>query len=107
MPLEIRPTDKPEKFDLYDETGRIGEIVYVPEAEQGVVDPGGWDVTLWSMTGSGKEWTEAVDTLEEAKKSAHYLHSELVTERRAANQPGPGPRPTTISTPMGGQQRRR
>lgn len=109
MTLEIRATDNPQHFDLFDATGRLGEIAYVPETEPdawGGVDPACWRTTLWSMTGSGKEWGDEAPTLEEAKEIAHTEYPELVAERREANKPGPGPRPTTVSTPMGGQRRR-
>lgn len=107
MTLEIRPTDSPESFDLFDETGKVGEIVFVPEHEEyGGTNLASWEVALWSMTGSGSAWLDGGDTLAKAEELAQSLYPELVAERRRVNSPGPGPRVRVISTPMGGQRRR-
>ena len=103
MTMEMRPASAPQSFDLYDGEERIGEILYVaPMEEYGAKNPECWEVRLWSLTGSGKEWGDTVYSIEEAKEFAHSEYPELVAERRAAA----GPSVRVISTPMGGQRRR-
>jgi hypothetical protein len=108
MPMEIREADSPKSFDLYDGDEKIGKIAYVPPTvEFGVPNPECWEVVLWSLTGSAKEWGDTVYTIDDAITEANLAYPDQVAERRAANSAGSGPRPRIISTPMGGQRRRK
>lgn len=107
MSLEIRATDDPKSFDLYeDEDGeRIGEITYeAPAVEFGELNPECWHMALWSLTGSGKTWGSTEYSIEEAKEAALAEYPDLVAERRELSKPD-GPRPRGISIPHGGQPR--
>jgi hypothetical protein len=107
--LDIRPTDDPDRFDLYENDDRIGEIVNEPLDEEGVAlgEPPFWTLQLWSLMGTRKEWHANGESLDEVKQYAHEMYKEFVAERRQVNQPGPGPRVRLISTPTGGQRRPR
>jgi hypothetical protein len=107
MVLEFRPTEPEGSLDLYDETGKVGEIEGPnPETD---VDPDGtpwppmWAVTLWSLTGSGKTWGNVTDSLDDAYAEARGSYEELVAERREVGRGSV----RAIPTPMGGQKRRR
>lgn len=102
MPLEIRPTAAAQSFDLFDGDEKIGKICCRDEVlgEDGwAVEDEGWYVTIWSLTGSGKEWAETFETEEEAITEAGVYYRELAEERRTVGKSSPW----TISTPMGGQ----
>lgn len=106
MTLDIRSTDNPDRLDLFDGDERIGEI-HPDELADWEVAEGTtplWIITIWSAMGTGKEWDGSGDTLEEVKGYAPELYEEFRAERRELSK---GSRPSTISTPMGGQRRRR
>lgn len=106
MALDIRPTDDPNRFDLYEGDQIIGEIVNEVTDEDGVVvdDEPFWCAEVWSQMGTGKKWAaDSGSSLEEIKEWAHELYDEMTAERRDLKK---GSRPPTISTPTGGQRRR-
>ena len=106
MTLDIRPTDDPNRFDLYEGDQIIGEMVNEVTDENGVVveDEPYWRAEVWSQMGTRKTWdTREASSLEEIKEWARGLYDEMVAERRELRR---GSRPPTISTPMGGQRRR-
>ncbi|MGW0920053.1 hypothetical protein ACWD3J_13685 [Streptomyces sp. NPDC002755] len=105
MTLEIRPTDDPDRFSLHDGDDRIGEIRNVPLDEEGIAlgEPPEWNVLLWSVMGTGKEWGGTTESRDEAEQYASELFEEFRAERRELST---GPRPRGISTPMGGQKRK-
>lgn len=108
MGLEFRPKEPEGSFDLYDDTGKVGEIEG-PNSERDVdLDgkpyPPSWSVELWSLTGSGKSWGNLCTSLDEAMADARESYEELVVERREAARGGSA---RVIPTPMGGQPRRR
>ncbi|MFE0088739.1 hypothetical protein [Streptomyces sp. NPDC059016] len=111
MTLEIRPTGQPRQFDLYEEAEKIGQVRYIgpegQELEEGLDEEpcDGWSVEMWSLMGTGKTWGADAGTESQARQYAHELYSEFVAERRALNSGGP--RAHIVSTPMGGQRRRR
>lgn len=106
MTLDIRATDDPNRFDLYEGDQIIGEIVNEVTDENGVVvdDEPWWRAEVWSQMGTGKHWdADGASSLDEIKEWARELYDEMVAERRELRK---GSRPPTISTPMGGQRRR-
>ena len=107
MTLEIRTTKDPTRFELYDdvEPERFGEIREVPLDEEGVElgESPGWDVVLWSVMGTGKEWVADAESCEQAKQHAHEMYEEFAAERRELTRGARGA--ATISIPMGGQRR--
>ncbi|MGW9399373.1 hypothetical protein [Streptomyces sp. NPDC055642] len=105
MTLDIRPTDKPDRFDLYDGDDRIGEISPGELTEEDVAadeDPY-WEVVIWSAMGTGKEWRSDAPSIDGARDCASECYQEFAAERRELSR---GSRPPTVSTPMGGQRRR-
>lgn len=105
MTLEIRPTDDPNRFDLYDDVSedRFGEIICEPPDEDDPEDDGPpyWGVELWSQMGTGKTWTGDSESFDEIKQFAHELYEEFAAERRELSK---GSRTwTTGSVPMGGK----
>lgn len=106
--LEIRSTDDPEHFDLYEGDEKIGEIKRGPLDEYDIAegDVPYWEVTVWSAMGTRKEWSDNTEDLDEARQFAQELYMDFVKERRELNRPGPGPRVRVISTPTGGQRKR-
>jgi hypothetical protein len=109
MGLEFRPKEPEGSFDLYDETGKVGEIDGPDPArdideEDGIPYPPSWEVDLWSLTGSGKTWGNLCDNLEDAMADARESYELLLAERREAGRGGSA---WVIPTPMGGQPRRR
>ncbi|MFD3523858.1 hypothetical protein [Streptomyces sp. NPDC058653] len=99
MTLEFRPTDKPHCFDLTEGEEQVGELIYFAPEEEG--DKPYWRVTLWSVMGTGKEWSaDVAESHDGAVNDAHELYKDLVAERRELSRGG---RPWTISTPTGGQ----
>jgi len=106
MTLDIRPTEDPHRFRLYEGDDWIGEIVNEVTDEDGVVvgDEPFWCAQVWSQMGTGKTWSaDSGSSLDEIKEWAHELYEEMVAERRELRK---GSRPPTISTPMGGQRRK-
>lgn len=106
MALDIRPTDDPNRFDLYEGDQVIGEITNEPDIEDGVVVNEGpfWWAEVWSQMGTRKKWDAgSTSSFDEVKEWAQELYEEMVAERRELSK---GSRPPTISTPMGGQRRR-
>lgn len=103
MGLEFRPKEPAGSFDLYDETGKIGEISG-PGSEPDDDPPDVWVVQLWSLTGSGKTWGDVQYSLEDALEDARESYKDLVAERREAGRGGSA---RVIPTPIGGQPRRR
>ncbi|GLP64354.1 hypothetical protein TUSST3_09740 [Streptomyces sp. TUS-ST3] len=105
MALEVRPTDDPNRFHLYEEDQIIGEIVNEPDIEDGVLvdDTPYWCAEVWSQMGTGRKWTADGEDFDEVKGWAHELYDDMAAERRELRK---GSRPPTISTPMGGQRRR-
>lgn len=107
MSLEIRPTETPQRFDLFEHDERIGEIKFAPSFDEyGWTVPDQWEVEVWSLMGTGKTWKDSLDTLEEASEEARSFYTEFVAERRRVNSPGRGPAARVISVPMGGQRRK-
>ncbi len=106
MTLEIRPTDEPEHFGLYDGDNRIGVLHRGELTEDDVAEGEApyWEFTVWSAMGTGKEWRGDADTLDEARERVREAHQEFLAERRELSQ---GRHPNAISVPMGGQKRRR
>ncbi|MEV5189230.1 hypothetical protein [Streptomyces werraensis] len=103
--LDIRPTADPDRIDLYEGDQKIGEIVKDLDIEDGVLmSPPLWLVEVWSQMGTGKTFDADSESLAEAKQLAHEVYEEMVAERRELRK---GSRPPIISTPMGGQKRRR
>ena len=103
MSLEIRETEAPNHFKLYDGEDWIGEIKNVPLDEEGVAlgEPPIWDVEIWSIMGTGKTWSESGESLEEAKRYVQELYEEFAAERRELSK---GSRMwTTGSVPLGGK----
>jgi hypothetical protein len=105
MTLEIRPTDDPNRFDLYDDISedKIGEIICQPADENDPEDDGlpYWSVEIWSLMGTGKTWTGDPDDFEQAKQYAREMYEEFTAERRELSK---GSRMwTTGSVPMGGK----
>lgn len=108
MTLEIRPTEEPNHFDLYENDDKIGELHPEQLDEEGIAlgETAWWNVIVWSLMGTGKEWSLTIENPDEAKEAAHGFYQEFVAERRRLNEPGPGPRVRVISTPTGGQKKR-
>jgi hypothetical protein len=106
--LEIRSTDDPEVFDLYEGDDRIGEIRrgFFSEEDIAEGEPPYWEATVWSLMGTAKEGHADDEDIDSVKRQVAELYEEFVTERRRLHQPGSGPRVRTISTPTGGQKRR-
>lgn len=105
MTLDIRPTADPNRFDLYEGDQVIGEITNEVDEEDGPDASPFWCAEVWSQMGTGKKWVaDSASSLEEIKEWAGELYDEMAAERREL---GRGARPPTISTPMGGQKRRR
>lgn len=105
MTLDIRPTNNPNRFRLYEGEDWIGEVVNEIEDENGAVhdDDPYWCAKVWSQMGTGKTWSaEGASSPEEIKEWARELYDEMVAERRELSKG----RPRTISTPMGGQRRK-
>lgn len=102
MTLDIRPTGDPNRFDLYDNDDRIGEIEG-DEDDASVDNPPYWSAEIWSQMGTGKTWTAGSESFDQIKAWVHEMYEEFVAERRELSK---GARPRTISTPMGGQRRR-
>ncbi|CAL9666046.1 hypothetical protein SUDANB1_07217 [Streptomyces sp. enrichment culture] len=102
MTLDIRPTDDPEHFDLYEEDQKIGEIVTDLDIEDGVLmSPPLWCAEIWSQMGTGKTFTADSESLDEVKQYARELYDEMAAERRELSK---GSRIwTTGSVPMGGK----
>ncbi|MDR3079466.1 MAG: hypothetical protein LBV60_00805 [Streptomyces sp.] len=104
MTLEIRPTDVPDHFDLYEGDDKIGELWNEPLDEEGIAlgEPPVWEATIWSLMGTGKEWRESAESLDEIKQYAQEAYEEFVAERRELNR---GARSgSMVSVPMGGQK---
>jgi hypothetical protein len=104
--LEFREREPAGSFDLYDHTGKVGEIeIHHPATDvdrDGARRKRSWFVNLW-LPRPGEDWEEDCDTVEAAKKAAQEMYLELVAERREAG----GPRSVyTMPVPMGGQRRR-
>lgn len=105
MALNIMPTDRHGCFNLYEEGERIGSIVYEREGE-GSDTIEAWEVEIWSAMGTGKVWDGGdPESEEEAFAAAHEAYKEFVAERRELSRPLRGI--SVISTPTGGQRRRR
>jgi hypothetical protein len=104
--LNIRATADPNHLDLYEDTEKIGEITCEPPDEDDPTDtdPPYWKAEVWSAMGTGKTWYRNSEDADEIRRYAHELYEEFVAERRELNR---GARGTAISTPMGGQARRR
>ncbi|MFC8009170.1 hypothetical protein [Streptomyces cinereoruber] len=103
MGMELREGRCPRSFDLYEGEDHIGEIEYHAPEQEGDEDL--WTVLLWSLMGTGKEWSADPDSFEEAVEFAHRIYEEdFVGERRELKRPVRGVH--TISTPTGGQRRR-
>jgi len=102
MTLEIRPTDNPERFDLYEEDQKIGEITEDLDIEDGVrMGPSLWCAEVWSQMGTGKTFYAESRSFEEIKQYAHEVYDEMAAERRELSK---GFRIwTTGSIPMGGK----
>lgn len=105
MTLEIRPTDDPKHFDLYDDivSEKFGEIYEVPLDEEGVAlgESPDWHVLLWSVMGTGKEWIADAESVDQAKEYAHEMYEEFAAERRELSK---GSQMwTTGSVPLGGK----
>jgi hypothetical protein len=103
MTLEIRSTDDPERFDLFDGDDRIGEIHPEELSEREVADGEvpSWEFTIWSVMGTGKVWAGYAATLEEVQEYAREEYQEFLAERRELSK---GSRIwTTGSIPMGGK----
>lgn len=103
MTLDVRPTGQAGFFDLYELDEKIGVITYDRDDEDGDVFEC-WLVEIWSLMGTGKTWSNDLDSEREAIEEAHALYREYVAERRELKRPLPGLR--VINTPMGGQRRR-
>lgn len=103
MTLEIRPTDVPYRFDLYEEDEKIGEIVDEPGDEDDAPEdePPFWTAQIWSAMGTRKTWTADSEDFDEIKQYAHELYEDFRAERRELSK---GSRIwTTGSIPMGGK----
>lgn len=103
MTLDIRITDDPHHFDLYDADDKIGEILCDPPDADDPTDiyPPYWSAELWSQMGTGKEWSATGESFDEVKRYAHELYEQFAAERRDLSK---GSRIwTTGSVPMGGK----
>jgi hypothetical protein len=103
--LEIRPTDDPNHFHLYDDvTGeRIGELANPPDDDDDAPedDPPYWTAEIWSQMGTGKTWNASSESFDEIKQYAREIYEEFAAERRELSK---GSRIwTTGSVPMGGK----
>lgn len=105
MGLDIRETDDPNHFELYEADEKIGEIICDSPDQNDPTDtaPPYWSAEVWSQMGTGKTWTADGESFDEIKRYVHEIHEEMVAERRELSK---GARPRTISIPMGGQRRR-
>lgn len=105
MTLDIRPTDDPNHFDLYEVDERVGEITCEPPDPNDPTDtdPPYWSVEVWTQMGTGKTWGGDSESFDEIKQYAREFYEQMVAERRELSK---GARPNTISIPMGGQRRR-
>jgi len=103
MGIELRQGDNSKAFKLYEGEDWIGDIEYHAPAKPG--DSEFWTVLMWSLQGTGKEWSADPESFEEAVQYAHELYEEeFLPERRKLRKPTGEPPP--ISTPMGGQSQR-
>lgn len=104
MTLDIRATGNPDRFDLFDSDDRIGEIRPDELADWEIAEGTTplWQVTIWSAMGTGREWHESGDTLEEAKGHAPDLYEEFLAERRELSKGSSNGRTTSVA--MGGQR---
>ncbi|WP_369214428.1 hypothetical protein [Streptomyces flavofungini] len=111
MAIEIRPVDGTNEYKIYEGDDLIGEIDWSGPAgtrdEYGwEIDEETWGVTIWSLTGSARQWGNVLTTPEAACEEAQVIYEEdFLPERRRAHAPVPGG-VKVISSPMGGQKRR-
>lgn len=97
--LEVRMTGRPLVFDLVDESGPVGELVFVDADEE---DPSeGWMAEL----GPGRLAGPFL-TVVDAVGAARGVYSEVLAERRRLERFYRARWRRTVSTPMGGQPRR-
>jgi hypothetical protein len=103
MAMEIKSTDEPLSMQLHDETGHIGDLLYVDPDEDDPADTTeGWVATLRGLAGGQ---TEFYDTAPEAFAAALPLYEQLVEQRRTVERFHRNQPVHMISTPMGGQPR--
>ncbi|MGP4114641.1 hypothetical protein ACTWP5_27495 [Streptomyces sp. 4N509B] len=94
-------TDDPERFEVRDETGRIGALYYARPDEE---DPAeGWVVELGGFELGGSKQTDYHPSVAEAVDAARLLYDELLDYRRRMARVQGWVR--VVSIPMGGQPR--
>ncbi|MFC8065556.1 hypothetical protein [Streptomyces sp. NPDC057293] len=108
MTFCIRSTDDPNHFDLFEDEQKVGELVNHPDREEdGTIIEGSpeyWYFEVWSQMGTGRTFSGEAESFEEAKHYTQVAYEDMSAERRELRK---GSRPPMISTPMGGQKRRR